>query len=128
MIIENIENLKAFAFISRHVATDAQIRLAAEKGIRLMSIMDMDGFTITPAAVQQRVGQGTQIRGVIVAHTAAALNLLPYFDVGVFENGNRAEEGKPPTFEAVALHIWRRDEGYDRGFNNGMRWANDGGN
>lgn len=128
MIIENIENLKIFAFVSRHVATDAQVRLAAEQGIRLMSIMDMDGFKITPHAIQYRVGSLTQIRGVIVVHAAAALNLLPYFDVGVFENGNRAEEGKPPTFEAVALHIWERDEGYDKGFNRGMRWANDGGN
>lgn len=117
--------MRNFAFISRHPATSDQVRLAAEQGIRLMSIMDMDGFKITRDAVQHRVGSpDIYIHGVVVVHAAAALRLLPEFDVGVFENGNRAEEGQVPTFQAIALHVWQRDEGYQLGFNRGLSWAN----
>src|SRR5690606_32737029 len=57
------------------------------------------------------------IHGIIVVHPAAALRALEVFGlVGVFENANRAPEGEKPTFEPVALHIWRDDTHMDGAF------------
>jgi hypothetical protein len=130
--------MQNFAFISRHAPTAGQIALAAEQGIALLHIGDMDGFTVEPEAVAYRLTsllgdfdhtpyagwRMEQVHGVIVVHAAAALRLLPHFNVGVFSNINRAPEGEKPSYEAGALHIWRRDEGYQLGFNRGLSWAN----
>jgi hypothetical protein len=43
---------------------------------------------------------------VVVVHPAAALGLAPYFEVGVFENEQRSEEGGKLTFFAKSLHIY----------------------
>lgn len=130
--------MRNFAFISRHTPTQGQIDLAAVQGIRLLHIGDLDGFSIDPDEVAYRLTsllgdfdhtpypewRREQVGGVIVVHAAAALRLLPHFDVGVFENTNRAPEGEKPSYEAGALHVWQRDEGYQRGFNRGLSWAN----
>lgn len=130
--------MRNFAFISRHTPSAAQVALAAEQGIRLCHIGDMDGFTITPDEVAYRLTslmgdfdhtpypewRRQQVKGVVVVHAAAALRLLPHFDVGVFENAARAAEGEKPTFEAVSLHVWQKDEGRQYGFNRGLTWAN----
>lgn len=93
--------MQKFAFISRHTPTSDQIRLAQEKGIELIPVGDRDAFTcdfgeFIPA-----------FDGVVVVHAAASLRAARReLEVGIFENGNRAPEGQPPKFEAVALHIY----------------------
>jgi hypothetical protein len=91
--------MKKFAFISRHVPTQKQQELAAEKDIDLIAVGDVDAFTITP-------GMYMAFDGVVVVHPAAALRLCAYFPVGVFENGSRPVEGGASSFVAVALHIY----------------------
>lgn len=99
-----------YAFISRLVSNPEQVALAASRNIRLMSIMDMDGFNVTPDAVRQRAGE--QVDGVIVECPAMALRLRKHFDVGIFE-GTRA------------LHIFPRDRGEAAGFERGVRYADE---
>jgi hypothetical protein len=91
-----------FAFISRHLPTEGQVKLAKEKGIELVHVGDMDAFTVT----QQKVSQMGDFYGVIVVHPAAALRLVRNYQIGVFENANRAPEGEIPQFEAKALHVY----------------------
>lgn len=91
-----------FAFVSRHIPTTEQHALAALKGITLEHVGDLDAFTITTADIYSKIAA----EGVIVVHPAAALRLSRHFLVGVFENEMRAEEGKPPTFKAKALHMF----------------------
>ena len=90
------------AFISRHKPTDDQITLAAKKGYKLIHVGDTDAFTVSHGWVHDKGSYGA----VAVVHPAAALRLCHAFVVGVFENANRAPEGKPVRFEAVALHIY----------------------
>lgn len=99
--------MKNFAFISRHIPTEDQINLAESQGIRLITIGDMNAFTIdTNSIMELGVENETPFDGVIVVHPAAALRLAGDFLVGVFENSNRAPVGQPPQFEAVSLHIF----------------------
>lgn len=91
-----------FAFISRHSPTPGQIALAAEQGIALVPVGDMDAFTIYP----KDVAAHGAFEGVVVVHPAAALRLAGVYKVGVFENANRALEGERPQFEAAALHVY----------------------
>ena len=91
-----------FAFISRHIPTHDQQKLADEQGIELVFMGDADAFTITPGFVYE---QG-DFEGVIVVHPAAAMRLCQEFLMGVFENANRAEPGQPPQFIAKALHVY----------------------
>jgi hypothetical protein len=117
--------MKKFLFISRHEPTARQHELAAEKGIKLVHVGDVDAFEgdvyqLFPkwdgpngwqigddvhAAYQKWVAE-EKAHGVIVVHPALALRLIPGFMVGVFENANRSAPGEPPKFEAKALHIW----------------------
>lgn len=93
-----------YAFISRHKPTEAQHALAAEQGVELEAVGDVDAFTVTPEWVAEK----GEFYGVIVVHPAAVLRLQHKFAIGVFENANRAAEGEKPTFEAVALHLFMR--------------------
>jgi len=94
------------AFISRHTPNKKQVELAKEKGFDLIHVGDADAFSVGPGFVHDKGA----FEAVAVVHPAAALNLIPHFIVGVFENANRASEGQPPKFEAVALHIWHEME------------------
>jgi len=94
--------MKNFAFITRHEATIEQHQLAKEQGIELAVVGDMDAFSVTPEMVADK---GT-FDGVIVVHPASAMRLKDSYLVGVFENGQRSEEGEKPTFYAKALHIF----------------------
>lgn len=95
--------MKTFAFISRHKPTPEQIALAAQLDIELLHVGDRDGFTVRP-------GEFLSFDGVVVVHAAAALRLVADDrPVGVFENGNRAEPGKPPEFYAKALYLYKAD-------------------
>lgn len=96
--------MQDFAFITRHSPTQEQIELAAEEGINLIPIGDMDAFTCEPTHV---AGHGDFI-GVVVVHPAAAMRMCKVYDVAVFENGNRAPEGEKPEFFAKALHVYKR--------------------
>ena len=91
--------MKKFAFVSRHVPTDGQVKLAAEKDVELVYVGDIDAFTITSIGLEK-------FEGVVVVHPAAALRLFHEFPIGVFENALRAKEGAPLQFEAVAFHIY----------------------
>ena len=136
-------NKKLYAFISRHTPTEAQEALALAQGIQLVPIGDMDGFQIDVEEIAYRLCMAVgrdydhtpyhgwrydQVDGVVVVHAAAALNLIPHWNVGVFENSMRAEEGKPPTFEAVALHLFPKAEdatlarmqGFNEGYDEGV--------
>jgi hypothetical protein len=94
--------MKQFAFISRHTPTSEQIKIAAEKGIELISIGDRDAFTVTPSDIEN----AGDFDGVVVVHPAAALSLISTFTIGVFENAIRPAEGDRPTFYAKALHLY----------------------
>lgn len=94
--------LEEMAFISRHKPTDAQVILAFEKGFQLVHVGDADAFTVSPGWVHDKGPFGA----VAVVHPAAALRLCEVFEVGIFENANRAPEGEPVRFEAVALHMF----------------------
>ena len=94
--------LTEMAFISRHVPTAAQIQMAADEGFKLIHVGDADAFTVSPGWVHEKGPFGA----VCVVHPAAALRLATVFEVGVFENANRAPEGERPQFEPVKLHIF----------------------
>jgi hypothetical protein len=95
--------MKLAAFISRHNATSEQQALATAQGFQLVSVGDMDAFTVTHAMV---AGIG-QFDAVCVVHPAAALRLQSHFDVLVFENGTRPADGGAPAFFAKALHVFK---------------------
>ena len=96
--------LEKFAFISRHVPTDSQVRLALEKGIELIYVGDRDGFKIDPSEFI-----AADVRGVVVVHAQAALTCFKYgFSIGVFNNINRAPIGEKPVFETTELFITER--------------------
>jgi hypothetical protein len=90
------------AFITRHQPTADQISLALDKGYVLVSVGDMDAFTVTP----NQVAALGNFDAVCVVHPAAALRLTQQYTVGVFENAMRPVEGGAPIFEAKALHIY----------------------
>ena len=98
-----------FAFLTRHTPTAEQVGLAAERGIELVPIGDRDAFTVTCADV----AQDGEFDGVVVVHPAAALRLSGLYQIGVFENQNRAAPGERPTFLAVALHVFDHRDGQD---------------
>jgi len=94
-----------YAFISRHMPTASQYKLANEKGIELIPVGDMDAFN--EEEIHEWIRNNQSFKGVIVVHPALALEFYKNeFDVGVFQNVNRAEEGQPPKFEAGSLKIW----------------------
>lgn len=99
--------MKKFAFISRHTPTNDQINLAAEQNIEIVHVGDRDAFNVMPDDIDI-----IQFDGVIVVHPAAAMRLKDHFEIGVYENANRAPEGEKPEFKAVALHLygWRIEE------------------
>ena len=93
--------MRAFAFVSRHFSTPEQDAIAARAGIALIHVGDRDGFTFDPMEF------GAEFDGVIVVHPAAALRAAAWGRaVGIWENANRAPEGAPPKFTAVALHLY----------------------
>lgn len=100
-----MEILQDYAFISRHKPTPEQIKLAQQKAVRLVPIGDTDAFTVTPEWVKQH----GHFIGVVVVHPAAAMNLMSWYDIGVFRNENRAPVGQKPEFRASAFHIWYWD-------------------
>jgi len=96
-----------FAFISRHQPTAEQIDLAAEQGITLYTVGGADAFTVENIFVHQKAADlDIPFEGVVVVHPAAALRLCSEFLIGVFENANRAEPGKPMQFTAKTLHLF----------------------
>ena len=99
--------MKVFAFISRHVPTQEQHDLALLQGVKLVVIGDYNAFTVTPDDIfEAGENKGYCFDGVVVVHPAAALTLIEDFQIGIFENGNRAAEGEKPQFFAKAFHIW----------------------
>ena len=94
--------MKQFAFISRHTITTEQHKLAAEHDIKLVPIGDLNEFNVTTAMIDAF----GPFDGVVVEHPAAAMRLSRDFEIGVFENENRAPIGERPQFHPVALHIY----------------------
>ena len=93
-----------YAFISRHVPSPEQIEIVKNdlQG-ELVHVGDMNAFDCTSALYALR----QEYSAVIVVHAALALQAFDMgFIVGVFENGNRAPEGAPPTFTPVKVHLW----------------------
>lgn len=101
--------MKKLAFISRHVPTAAQIEIARKVDVEIVHVGDRDAFTVNCEEFENH-------DGVIVVHPAAALRFSCKADwIGIFENANRAPEGKPVQFEPVKLHLFRiREEGCDQ--------------
>ena len=110
--------MKKFAFISRHVPTTEQIDLAIAQEIELVSIGDLDGFTVTA----EQVAKHGKFDGVAVVHAGAALRLQFDYEVLLFENGNRAPEGEKPSFVAVSCHLFPEA----KGLRNYQRWYQQG--
>lgn len=100
--------MKPFAFISRHAPTPDQYILAEEQDIVLNWVGDYDAFCVSPEWVaQQAAAVGLpDFVGVIVVHPAAAMNLCRYYQIGVFENANRAPIGEKPQFQAVRMEVF----------------------
>lgn len=95
--------MKKMAFISRHVPTAEQLILAEKAGYELIPVGDIDAFS-----GELPVGYDA----IAVVHPALALRAISGVyrrerQIGVFENGNRAPEGAPPQFSAVALRIYK---------------------
>ena len=98
--------MKKFLFISPNSITGAQLELARQAGIDLARCGDEDAFTIDPRNMLDR-DESDDLWGFVVDHPAAAMRLLAEnYEIGVFENGNRAAPDESPRFEAVALHIF----------------------
>ena len=101
--------MKTMNFISRHVPTPDQVRLAADKGFDLVHVGDVDAFDTDAILEKFNDCEGTAFA---VVHPALALDLASLADpdmpitIGVFQNANRAPEGERPQFEAVSLKIW----------------------
>ena len=91
--------METYAFISRHTPTQEQHDLAEGFGIRLEHVGDMDAFQLCC----DDVAALGDFDGVVVVHPAAALKLSKKYNVGIFENANRAPEGERPQFYAMAL-------------------------
>lgn len=109
--------MRYFAFLSRHIPTEEQVILARNEGITLVAIGDMDAFTVTPFLIREKgvsfLEKGIipeSFSGVVVVHPAAALRLRIAFDIGIFENASRAEEGEKPIFYAKAFHLYKVTE------------------
>ena len=99
-------DMKEAAFVSRHLPTEGQMELAAQQGLRLVHVGDMDGFEGDVSLVKDYYR-------VVVVHAALALRMAMAGKwVGVFENANRAPEGERPTFEAVRLEWYPPGEVY----------------
>ena len=97
-----------FAFISRHAPTPEQYALAWEQNITLHVVGDLDAFTVTIGQVEALAPEGVNhFDGVVVVHPAAALRLVQGYDVGVFENGQRAAEDGKPSFFAKSLTVYK---------------------
>ena len=97
--------MEDFLFCSRHQITPEQTLLAAEAGITLHQGIDLDAFSPNYELIKLIRIQG-EFDGVIVVHPALALKLCSVYQIGVFENANRAAEGTPPSFQAVGLEIY----------------------
>lgn len=98
-----------FAFLSRHQPTQEQIDLATERGIELIHLGDVDAFSWSLSDAERI--KDMDIDGVICVHPVLALKAFNAgFDVGVFENGNRAPEGEKPQFFAKSLWIQHQPE------------------
>ena len=97
--------LEKFAFVTRHAVTEEQKALAAEKGIELVPVGDIDAFSC-------EIPEGFD--GIVCVHPAMALRALKAgLTVAVFENGNRASESEKPSFFAKALWVYRPNHNYE---------------
>lgn len=102
---------KKFAFVSRHVPSAEQIAMAAEQGVDLIHVGDADAFSVDSTTIDDMAyelySEGPEyFVGVVVVHPAAALRLNWRYPVGVFENGQRSEDGGKLTFYPKAFHIF----------------------
>lgn len=95
-------------FISRHVPTQEQVKLAEDDGYEIIHLGDVDAFDIK--AVRAIIGKahddadGEEF-AISCVHPMVALQAISLCDVVLFENANRAPEGEKPSFHAIALHI-----------------------
>ena len=96
-------------FVSRHVPTDDQIKLAADKGFKLVHVGDVDAFDVNAVDAVFTDNPGTAFA---VVNPALAMNLVSLardtdVTIGVFQNAARPADGGKPTFKAVNLHVWK---------------------
>lgn len=112
--------MKKFAFVSRHKPTVSQVKLAAEIGVELVAVPDLDAFeprsrtdvvalmgNPDPGAVNF---SGGPFDGVVVVHGLLALQFSQAgFPVGIFNNVNRAPVGEKPQFETTQLVVVEPD-------------------
>jgi len=103
--------MKTFLFCSRHTITPEQAGIAVKAGIKLIQGTDLDGFETIEnliTGIERSIPENliTGIDGVVVVHPSLALKLSMFYQVGVFENANRAPEGEKPSFMAIGLEIF----------------------
>lgn len=99
--------MKNYIFVSRHTPTIEQSELAAEKGIKLIHVGDVDAFDRNASDVLVKLAFDHSADGAIVVHPALGFHAMSAgLEVGIFENGTRPSEGGKPAFFAKSLQIW----------------------
>ena len=104
-----VEYRSPMLFISRHEPTDKQRELAGDAGYILRHVGDFDAFAGVEElkAFLEENGGVSEGTAVACVHPSLALKASALgYSVGVFRNANRAPEGEPPQFEAVALELF----------------------
>ena len=95
---------RKFAFLNMCHATPEQILLAGEQNIEIVFISNVDEFSVSVDDIEAF----GDIDGVIVDTAAAALRLIPYYDVGFFQYKKEPIIGSVCSvwLKAIALYMY----------------------
>ena len=99
--------MRRMIFISRHKPTGEQTKLATYHGFELIHVGDVDAFDAEAVLALIRANNPEKDAAICCVHPAVALTAIQGgVTIGLFENAQRVEEGKAPTFHAKALHMY----------------------
>lgn len=91
--------MEKYLFISRHQPNNEQINLAAESGVELIHVGDLDAFADDLSSQIEALDEQYEADGVVCVHPLIALTAANLsFPVGLFNNVNRAPVGEKPQF------------------------------
>ena len=101
---------KRMLFISRHKPTEGQEILATLFNYELIHVGDVDAFNPEAVLALIRANDPEGSAAICCVHPAVAITAIrAQRTFGFFENGQRAEEGKPTQFFAKMLHVYSVD-------------------
>lgn len=87
-----------YAFISRHKPTPEQIEQAKAVGVEIVHVGDADAFNFSLANL-------AGYEGIVCVHPVIAMKAMcSGYEIGIFENANRAPEGAKPEFYSKSFH------------------------